>query len=144
VALSPHDVTPFLLGETDDNLIEDLLWGFTVVHWRWGDTPRAWRRPVSRGPFVRSYCALKLVLWPGQVRGKDIRPEPTVPALLRAGRIEDALRLANRRLLVSGLSPFGADYRDGVEPLRLAAALVVPVAETEEMSRAVLAPAEQD
>ncbi|MGC9326745.1 MAG: hypothetical protein ACP5I1_03850, partial [Candidatus Hinthialibacter sp.] len=71
--------------------------------------------------------------------GIRIRPEPRILPLLRAGRIDEACRIAYRRLLVSGLTPLpgptssgiSREYEwsvdPGVYPKRLAASLLFPI-----------------
>lgn len=76
--------------------------------------------------------------------GLRIRPEPAILSLLRAGRLGEACAIAMRRLRASGLSPMpgpirGRRIRDGdwaeldrmgragLDPRRLAAALLIPI-----------------
>jgi CRISPR-associated protein Csx17 len=76
-----------------------------------------------------------------------IRPEPAILALLRAGRLGEACAIAMRRLRASGLAPLpgvirGRGLRDGdwteldgtgragLDPRRLAAALLIPVSDS--------------
>lgn len=123
---SPHGATPaaisaFLRGEVDERRTEDLLWGLVLVDSRPSASP-----PVDAAssslPLV--YCLLKpLFLSRGLVNTageqdkprwrlarhdeKDavrIRPEPRILALLRAERVNEAVRIAMRRLWSSGLT----------------------------------------
>lgn len=77
--------------------------------------------------------------------GIRIRPEPRVPHLLRAGRLGEACVIAMRRLRASGLAPMpraraghprDSDWKEldllratGLHPIRLAAALVIPISD---------------
>lgn len=80
----------------------------------------------------------------GERGGVLIRPEPSVLPLLRGGRLGEACVIAARRLRASGLNPMpgplrGRGVRDGewreldhmgkaaVDPMRLAAALLIPI-----------------
>jgi CRISPR-associated protein Csx17 len=76
--------------------------------------------------------------------GVVIRPEPSILHLLRGGRLGEACAIAMRRLRASGLHPMPGpirgrrvrddDWREldrmggaGIDPLRLAAALLIPI-----------------
>lgn len=77
--------------------------------------------------------------------GVRIRPEPRILHLLRAGRLGEACVIAMRRLRASGLAPMpraragrtrDGDWREldrvgaaGLDPVRLAAALLIPISE---------------
>lgn len=78
--------------------------------------------------------------------GIVIRPEPSILPLLRGGRLGEACKIAMRRLRSSGLDPMpkpirGRGVRDddwreldrmsgsGIDPQRLAAALLIPIRE---------------
>lgn len=80
--------------------------------------------------------------------GIRIRPEPAILALLRAGRLGEACGIAMRRLRASGLNPLPAPIRGrrvrdgdwkeldgmggaGLDARRLAAALLIPVRDSE-------------
>ncbi len=82
----------------------------------------------------------------GEAGGVAIRPEPSVLPLLRGGRVGEACAIAMRRLRASGLDPMpkggrGLGVRDdawreldrmgssGIDPWRLAAALLIPIRE---------------
>ena len=85
-----------------------------------------------------AYAVMKLTLLPGKFRcpefgvdeGIDIAMEPSMLSMLRAGRMEDAYRIACRRLRECGLRPISNDpgTRNGLEQgRRLAAALLFPL-----------------
>ncbi len=93
-----------------------------------------------RGPvdLPSAYAVMKLTLLPGPFACKefgdsrDIRIEPRMLAMLRAGRVNDAYQVACRRLIASGLRPISSspDIPDRSEAGRLlAAALLFPVDE---------------
>ena len=79
---------------------------------------------------------MKLTLLPGKFECSEFGPdvdvvvEPSMLAMLRAGRVTSAYRVASRRLRASGLRPLSEDpgIRDGAEQGRLlAAALLFPL-----------------
>ena len=122
----------------------------------WRDTqPGAARADASLPPGLpRAYALLKLLFLPGgklrrrrQSELTEIKHEPSVVPLLRAGRVGDALDTALRRLRSSGLTPYTHQFhvpeKDGA---RLAAALLIPVSErsTELLAETVLRPAASD
>jgi CRISPR-associated protein Csx17 len=129
LSVPPYDVVPFLYEETDDQKIEELLWGFTLVA-RWRDRAddlRArWRGPLSRRPLPRSWALIKLLHMPGRVAGVEMRIEPRIASLLKAGRVGDAVEVAHRRMRVSNLNPIDVRYEEWTQPGRLLAALLIP------------------
>jgi CRISPR-associated protein Csx17 len=157
-------VATFIAGEIDDERIEKLLWGLMLVS-DTGDrilrTQEAYEIAIPR-----AYALLKLLFLPrrlviersadGKLFGRMLRNnesggiaigrEPSIPQLLRAGRLGEACMIAMRRLRASGLDPMptpirgrrvrDADWleldhlsRAGIDPLRLAAALLIPLAD---------------
>jgi CRISPR-associated protein Csx17 len=79
-----------------------------------------------------------------ELGGIIVSPEPSIPHLLRAGRLGEACAIAMRRLRASGLNPMprpirGRRVRDddwreldrmggsGIDPRRVAAALLIPI-----------------
>lgn len=129
VTLSPYDVVSFLYGDTDDRLVEELLWGFSLVTWR-NDAAAPlrdrWSYPVERRPLPRSWALMKLVHMPGKIRGEVVRMEPRIATLLLAGNVDTAAEIAHRRLRVSRLKPIEARYEEWIEPRRLLAAMLLP------------------
>ena len=132
------DVVAFLNGEMDIQRVADLALPLSFV--------RYWHRP-SQSDFQQeppfdlpaAYAAMKLTLLPGKFEcpefgadgeGIDIAMEPSMLAMLRAGRVSSAYGVACRRLRASGLRPLSSDpgMRDGSEQgRRMAAALLFPL-----------------
>ncbi len=122
----------FLAGATDDRRIARLLAG--LAHCRapeYTDWPRE-----EAGPVPATFTLLKLVATPerqlrrcGLLAGQDRLPLPAglVPRLA-AGRTDEAVRLAWRRLRIAGLGVPGTPPA-GIGPpgARLAAALLIPL-----------------
>ena len=149
----------FLHGETDDGRIDDerieeLLRGLALISWR--NTPPAMTQAGASLPpeLPRAYALLKLLFLPEgkllrerQTEPIKIRHEPSVISLLRAGRVGDALEVAERRLRSSGLMPFTHQFHfpdeDGA---RLAAALLIPISAraTTLLAETVLRPAAKE
>ena len=131
------DVVSFLNGHVDHQRLADLSLPLSFV--------RYWSRPAQSDfqqepPFdlPAAFAAMKLTLLPGKFEcpefgpgpGVDIAIEPSMLAMLRAGRVSSAYRVACRRLKASGLRPLSSDpgIRDGSEQGRwLAAALLFPL-----------------
>lgn len=130
LSLAPHDALPFLLGETDDNRIEDLLWAFTLVDWRKPglfEVRQKWRKSLVAGPLPRGWCLLKLLHQSSPVRGRELRPEPRIITLLRAGRADEAVAVARARLRASDIPPLSLSGDDWIAPERQLASLLVPL-----------------
>ena len=59
-----------------------------------------------------------------------IRHEPAIVPLLRAGRVPEALDIADRRLRTCGLMPFTCQFHVSQDAgVRLAASLLIPIAD---------------
>jgi CRISPR-associated protein Csx17 len=149
------DLVSFLEGQTDDLKIEQYLWSAILV--RRPSTPMPLRvDDPGRSPVSRAYCALKLLFLSSstalrsEADGKPIRPDPTILAHLRAGNVIQALGMTARRLRVSGYVPIPGPLSGGkaramecaerVNPIRLAAALLIPIQarDTGELKRTAL------
>lgn len=150
-------ISAFLKGETDDDKIEDLLWGLSLI-----DRGQEWELPPPGGPaeLPRAYAIAKLTLLQGRLgwaavpggdavlqlkRGPDatsngitVKAEPAIAAKLRAADVQGACEVAARRLRASGFSPIGGLRADGsrrhidwatvqAPPDRLLAALLFPI-----------------
>jgi len=141
-------VASFIAGETNDRRIEELLWGMLLIdHYK--DYPALKRAASDAPPLPRSYALLKLLFMPGSLSIKnetvDIRTEMAILPLLRANRMEEACRIAIRRLHASGFIPQAnqtSHQWHTPDPARLAAALLIPVAsrDVEHLKGLVLRP----
>lgn len=145
-------VAAFLNGETDDDRLEDYLFALSLINWRSAKThePRVIKR-LSRN-LPRIYALLKLLFLPnGKLKREnaaeiEIKHEPSIIPLLRAGRIKDALEIAERRLKSSGVVPLTKDfYFPDEEGALLAAALLIPIDQTaiEEIAGLILPDAQE-
>lgn len=108
------------------------------------------------GSLPRSYLVLKLLFLEMPFRWADQRPsegitvasDSAVLNLVGAGRLDSALEIAARRLWASGLVPlgylngrgdFGKDHASpGSDPMRIAAALIFPIARVPLLAELVL------
>ncbi len=148
---SPHSASPgaiaaFLSGQTDDNRLEDLLWGLLLIDPSKGSiTTKSKAAGIQAAPpLSRSYALLKPLFLPVPIvyqvqrwryarrneLGIAIHPEPRILPLLRAGRINEAAGIAGQRLRASGLQPMITRGERGwrqEQGQRLAAALLFPI-----------------
>ncbi len=143
ISLVPEDIASFIEGDTDDRLMQDLLFGLMWI--RWNDSAKtdemvqelreSWKKPVNQGtvsPVSRSWALLKLLFLPHKIKREGfepvmIKPEQTLVPLLLSGRTGDACEVARRRLFASGFLPVKARFPDAGNAERIAAALLVPV-----------------
>ena len=130
-----EDIADFLNGgvSVDVDRIADLVLPLSFVDWPGTEQPLAQRAPFDL-PAV--YAVMKLTLLPGKFvcpefgEDREIKMEPQMLAMLRAGRINDAYRVASRRLTASGLRPLSAKPGIAGKPdlsRRLGAALLFPL-----------------
>ena len=133
------DIVSFLDGGVDTHRVADLALPLSFVrnrHRLEGEDSQQ-GEPIS-APFdlPTAYATMKLTLLPGKFECSEFGPdvdvvvEPSMLAMLRAGRVTGAYRVASRRLRASGLRPLSEDpgIRDGAEQGRLlAAALLFPL-----------------
>jgi len=154
IRLSPKDVSALIDGDIDESLIEDLLFGFTWI--RWGDTEalrtvredlmaqKGWRRPTAERLVPRSFALLKLLFLSGEIKTSGeaitIKPESSILPRLIGGHVQDACKVAGRRLSSAGLIPITTDFPDGGDGVRMAAALLLPIQGEQEIMRLVFRP----
>jgi len=136
-----EDVAAFLDGGTDDELIEALIHAFVLV--------REW--PAASKPEKQDqrtnwpvYALLKTLFLPKGIPGTDgelvrLRHESRIPGLLKAGRVQEAAEMAERRCRIAGLSPVSAKGMSAPDAVRLGGALLIPVVFTE-LGGAAIAP----
>ncbi len=139
------DIAAFLSGSVDVQRVADLALPLSFVSYRRRqEREDSQRQKPLNAPFdlPAAYAVMKLTLLPGRFvcpeigvdgEGIDIAMEPSMLAMLRAGRVGAAYRVAYRRLRASGLRPLSGDpgIRDGSEQgRRLAAALLFPLDES--------------
>ena len=126
-------IAAFLSGETDDSRVADLLAGLAHC-----TAPRhiEWESANDFCVIPAAFALLKLVLTPDrQLRRCGLLAENErlpVPAglvrLLVTDRVEDAVRLAQRRLRIAGISVLpGSPGCAGLDGPRLAATLLIPL-----------------
>lgn len=152
VALS--DLVALVTGTVDEALFGDLLGACMLLDWRGGSRLR-WREPRETaagvlvppalavlGPFyarqppktVRLSRVSRTPTETAGLRSEPLKPEPEWVASLAAGRAEQALTSALRRLRIAGHDPVlrdGSDLRvDHRQAVGLAAALLCPLSST--------------
>jgi CRISPR-associated protein Csx17 len=123
------DATLFLEGSVDDERIEDLLFAFTLVNWRSGDSGESkGREDVGVWPV---YALLKHLFFAEQVETgegkKHLMADLRVLAALTAGDVAQAVSIGARRLRNAGLLRAEMQDPGGFDGMRLAAALLIPV-----------------
>lgn len=148
------DVHAFLQSPGEDERLLDLLAGLVTLRWNHGRLPSPIRAPVPPD-LSRAYALLKLLFLPEPIPegpGRQevrIRPEAAVVHRLRSGQLQDAVQTAYRRLWAKELVPLGRSGRsrltppefvttDVSEPLRLAAALLVPIDDARSLVKRVI------
>jgi CRISPR-associated protein Csx17 len=143
-------IAAFLNSQTDDERIEDYLFALNLIEWR-NIEPSAPAKKELTTNLPRIYALLKLLFLPGgkfaRANDGEIKHEPSIVPMLRAGRISDALETAERRLKSSGLMPLTSDlYYPESEGARLAAALLIPIDQTaiDEIAGLILRQSEND
>ena len=123
------DATLFLEGSVDDERIEELLFAFTLVNWRKGDSgeSKGWD-DVGVWPV---YALLKHLFSAEHVETgegkKYLMADLGVLAALTAGDVGQAVRTGARRLQNAGLLRADMEDPGGFDGMRLAAALLIPV-----------------
>lgn len=151
IQIHPQDICAFIEGRVDESLIEDLLFGMTWIRWNDSDLSTVrkdlmeknqWNKPVSQSPVSRHYALLKLLFLPGGLMKGDerilIKPEPSIVPLLRANRIGEACTIAGRRLRITGFIPLTTAFQGGDDGLRIAAALLIPMRNEQQIKNLVL------
>lgn len=127
------DIADFLNGGVDVDRIADLVLPLSFVDWPGKEQTFAQRAPFD---LPAAYAVMKLTLLPEKFdcpefgEDREIKMEPHMLAMLRAGRINDAYRVASRRLTASGLRPLSAEPGIAGRPdlsRRLGAALLFPL-----------------
>jgi CRISPR-associated protein Csx17 len=136
--VNPATVARFISDELDDARIDQILWGLMCCKIEWQPNNS------SLQEVPRLFAMLKLC-FPGlyadgkhsqqvssdfQKKLRQVKPEARIAHLVRAGRLDEALRSATERLRSSGLTaaPIQWETRScGIDNTRLAAALLIPV-----------------
>jgi CRISPR-associated protein Csx17 len=154
-----HDVSTFLVGETDDRRIEALLWGLVLID----DRPGHPEHQTQLSKFddlplllPHAYVLLKLLFlphqlsWPVGAAEVSVTPEPEILGRLNAGDVDGACAIALRRFRGIGLIPMpglisGGGWRrvkfdQALDPKRLAAALLFSVGHPAELVKRALRP----
>ena len=131
-----RDIVAFLEGNIDVQRVTALALPLSFVRYQPRSQPSDYQQEA---PFdlPAAYAVMKLTLLPEafcwqkyDMKVEEIRMEPRMLTMLRAGRVRDAYRVAYRRLWASGLRPLSvepgiADRSD--HGRRLAAALLFPI-----------------
>src|SRR5262245_56216490 len=130
-------IDAFLHGATDDERLEALLYGLVLLNWSQRSARFLHTSSLVPPTLPRAYALLKLLFLPdGKLKlhaltdAVTIRHEPAIVPLLRAGRVTEALDVADRRLRTCGLMPFTCQFHVSQDVgVRLAASLLIPIAD---------------
>jgi CRISPR-associated protein Csx17 len=134
------DITDFIEGRTNDDLLADLIWGLSLLDWQKVE------RSSSKSPEVipsSFYAMLRLCFRPATGNEDAI---PIVPAILHramSGDGQSASELAARRLRGSGKAPLVKDLPvSGDIARRTAAAILFPISHDTflQLERSILQP----
>lgn len=160
-SVSINDIALFIEGRTDDHLIEDFLWGAILVNQqqKWPRLRVHENEDADHSPLPRSYALCKLLFLPDntalkyEIDGKPVSPEISILNLLRGQQIERSMLIAARRLRASGFMPLpgplpggrrrSVEYYGAIDPIRLAASLLIPFTDVDHLKRLVLRPKER-
>lgn len=149
--LRSEDIAGFIEGDLDEKLMEDLLFGFTWVSWNARrevqdarfKLMQSWSSPIEGRAIPRSWALMKLLFLPSSLKvsgGKDVQvlPEPSIVPLLSANRIDEACKVAQRRLYSAGFIPIQSRFPESGDGTRIAAALLIPVQKVQSLMRLVV------
>lgn len=127
---SLDDIRLFLEGRLDEPRTLSLLLGLSLLK------PSSFSGVASPSPadspaLPRDYALLKAHFLPSAFtwNGEKVQvaSEKALAPLLRANRVPEACRLAQRRLRFSGAVPLSSFGHDGIEGIRLLASMLIPV-----------------
>ncbi len=123
------DLSAFIEGRTNDDLLADLIWGLSLIDWT--NVPQEMladdTTPDNEPPPSSLYSLLRLC-FSRPLPGKDNVPVVAESHRLAAvGRGTDASRLAVQRLRGSGYAPAITQIPMGSAAIRTAAALIFPI-----------------
>lgn len=123
------DITAFIEGRTNDDLLADLIWGLSLLDWQKVKPLSSEFRGVQEAIPSSFYAMLRLCFRPDNGMDDAI---PLVPAILQRAMNSDgqaASELAARRLRESGKAPLVRDLPvSGDIARRTAAAMLFPIA----------------
>ena len=139
IKVSIDDVMQFIEGNFDYQLIENLIFGFSIIRWNHPDSKEQIKQinqliSHKRTRFIRRDYALLKLLFSTDIfdtQGNPLKQEPAILPMLQAGRVKDAVHIAQRRLFTAGLNPIKSNFPDvpGNEGIRLASSLIIPLRE---------------
>jgi CRISPR-associated protein Csx17 len=131
-----NDIHGFIAGNVDEQRLEGLLRGLTLINWRLVQES-AQARDDHESPLPALYALLKLTHLPHPFRGI---PMPYVPAIITrsvAGQSSEASRLAARRLRGCGFIPAVEVISEPPNVTRrIAGAVLFPISRPQETSLA--------
>lgn len=141
------DISAFVNHDTNDERIAALLRGLILLDWL---QIRQEKTPLKSGDDRPQpdaiFTTLKLCHLPYEIQGRYIPLIPEITRLAAAGRLDEAMKLAIRRLTGSSLKPVIRNAaRSGTLSRRIAASLLFPISfeDMRRLAQTVLAPEPQ-
>jgi len=140
------DITDFIEGRTNDDLLADLIWGLSLIDWQKVERIQSESHDMPEVIPSSFYAMLRLCFRPA-IGNEDAIP--LVPAILRRamnGDGQSASELATRRLRGSGKAPLVKDLPvSGDIARRTAAAMLFPIAQQDfyQLERSILQPSKK-
>jgi CRISPR-associated protein Csx17 len=140
------DITDFIEGRTNDDLLADLIWGLSLLDWQQVKPLSSEHRETTDAIPSSFYAMLRLCFRPA-IGNEDAIP--LVPAILHRamnGDGQSASQLAARRLRGSGKAPLVKDLPvSGDIARRTAAAMLFPIAPQDfyQLERSILQPSKK-
>jgi CRISPR-associated protein Csx17 len=124
-----EDITAFIEGRINEELLADLIWGLSLVDWNKTAPLEAAASNEELSAVPSSFYALLRLCFRYAKSGEEAIPVvPAIHRLAMNGDGERASELASRRLLGSGLSPLVSSLPfSGDVARRTAAALAFPI-----------------
>ncbi len=121
---SAFAINTWLLGQTNDRKLAQLTAGLALC-----DIPPDNRTDAGDEDFPAAYALLKLIFLPGEDSGVALKPAVAqhLLRLLLARRPAEALAKAHDKLRIAGLLDLPPIRVSGIDPIRLAGALLFPI-----------------
>ncbi len=166
LSVSTSEVHSFLTGQIDERKLSDLLWGLITVRWREYQRElhgfEGSKKYQSTPKLPRIYALLKIVNLPGALlfskkgrwkisynpeEGTRFPPVPEIVRLIKAGRLQNAVKKSVHRIVASGLTPLGSIRGKSTVPdfyvesdvkRRLPGALLIPIWDIDSLVQKVL------
>ncbi len=126
-----EDVSKYIDGLLDENKIENLILGLLLIDWNkinYYDIKKEIAEPSKINYKInRGYLILKASLLNDKDEDSSNIIESRLIPLLKANRINDAIKVAERRVLIKNLLYTDIDFPNSDDGIKLAGALLIPI-----------------